>query len=376
MTDAEKKGQWLLRMHYRMRAASFAMVFLATSLQIVGKDYGAWAWGYLVALLLVYPQLHYYFALRAQNRIAVAMASLLLDSFLLGTFCAVVRFSDWLAFSVVLATLINNAANRGYRSTWQTLLALAMGTALASVCMGFAFAPATEPVAVMVCFVGLTLYVVTVGNIAYYRNHQLRQAREQLQLRERALMDANDRLQVSLREIELLRSDLAEQASRDPLTNLFNRRYFDIAIHREIARCEREGKPLALIIMDLDHFKKFNDHYGHGAGDDCLKAVAAAIHASAKRASDLAARYGGEEFLLLLPDTPEDEAMRMAEELRLAVEALQIAHAQSPLDCVTLSMGVAVSSTRARYHADQLLRMADRALYVAKEAGRNNAQLA
>lgn len=376
MADAEKKGQWLLRTHYRMRAASFAMVFAATSFQILGKDYGAWAWSYLVALLLVYPQVQYRIAQQTQDRIAVAMASLLLDSFLLGTFCAVVRFSDWLSFSVVLATLINNAANRGSRSTWQTLLALACGAATASACIGFPFSPATDAVTVLICIVGLTVYVLAVGNIAYYRNYQLRVAREQLRLRERALVDANERLQHSLHEIELLRSDLAEQASRDPLTNLFNRRYFDIAFQREIARCEREGKPLALIIMDLDHFKKYNDHYGHGAGDACLKAIAAAIQSSAKRASDLAARYGGEEFLLLLPDTDADQALRMAEELRQTVEVLQIPHETSSLGHVTLSLGIAVSHTLRRPDAAQLLEEADKALYAAKEAGRNQAVVA
>jgi len=214
-----------------------------------------------------------------------------------------------------------------------------------------------------------------VGNIAYLRNYQLRVAREQLRLRERALIDSNERLQVSLHEIEVLRSDLAVQASRDPLTNLFNRRYFDMAIQREIARCEREGKPLALIIMDLDHFKMFNDHYGHGAGDGCLKAVAGAIQASAKRGSDLAARYGGEEFLLLLPDLNEQDAMHMADELRTTVQSMKIPHAQSSFGIVTLSLGVAVSRVDGRLDAEQLMIHADRALYAAKDAGRNRALL-
>ena len=110
MADVNKKGLWLLRMHYRMRTASFAMVFAATCFQLYGKGFSPLVWAYLVALLLVYPQLQFLYAQRAANRINVAMGSLLLDSFLLGTFCVVVRFSDWLSFSVVLATLMTPLA--------------------------------------------------------------------------------------------------------------------------------------------------------------------------------------------------------------------------------------------------------------------------
>ncbi len=376
MVDADKKGLWLLRMHYRMRVASFAVLFAATCVHSYGKNYGTGAWAYLITLLLFYPQALYWLALRARDRIATAMRSLLLDSLLLGAFCATVRFGDWLTFSVVLAALINNTANRGWRSTWETLVALLVGAACGFVLGGYRFEPFTAWDTMAFCVVGLTAYVLEVSFIAFYRNAQLRIAREQLKLRERALVDANDRLQLSLQEIEVLRKDLSEQASRDPLTNLYNRRYLAVALPREMLRCQREAKPVAVIIMDLDHFKKFNDQYGHAAGDACLQAVSGAIQACAKRASDLAARYGGEEFLLLLPDTDEDEALRMAEGLRRAVQALQIAHAQSSFGHVTLSLGVAVSRPTVATDAEQLLRSADLALYAAKEAGRNTVHLA
>jgi diguanylate cyclase (GGDEF)-like protein len=376
MNDAEHKGLWLLRVHYRMRTAAFAMVFVASIFQLYGQDYAGAAWAYVTALLLVYPQLMHWVALRTGDHIRTAIRLLLVDSLLLGIFCAAVRFSDWLTFSVVLAALINHVANRGWKKCWETLLALATGAALGSVLSGFAFAPRTEWLSVILCALGLTAYVLVVSNIAFYRNAQLRTAREQLRLRERALIDANERLQTSLQEIEVLRKDLAVQASRDPLTNLYNRRHLAAALPREMQRCQREAKPVAVIIMDLDHFKRYNDHYGHAAGDACLKAVAQTIQASAKRASDLAARYGGEEFLLLLPDTDEAEALRMADALGSAVAALDIAHAQSSWGRVTLSLGVAV--TRPTYHsdADELLRHADQALYAAKEAGRNRSLLA
>jgi diguanylate cyclase (GGDEF)-like protein len=376
MSDTDPKGLWLVRTHYRMRTGAFAMVFIATCFHITGKDYGAWAWSYLVALLLCYPQLMYWLALRSSARVNTALQLLLLDSLLLGGFCATVRFSDWLSFSVGLATLINSAANRGMKSTWETLLALTGGAGIGYVVGGFQFSPHTAWVTVVVCIVGLTAYVLEVGNIAYYRNAQLRVTRGQLRLRERALVDANERLQQSLHENDVLRKDLAVQASRDPLTNLYNRRFLDAALPREILRCEREGKPLALIIMDLDHFKLYNDHYGHAAGDACLKSVCQCIQASAKRASDMAARFGGEEFVLLLPDTHAEDAQAMAEALRLAVETLDLAHQQSSFGRVTLSLGLAISQPSARVNAEQLVRHADLALYAAKAAGRNRSHLA
>jgi len=374
--ETETRGLWLLRMHYRMRTASFAMVFAASCLHLHGQGYAAWTWAYLASLLLLYPQLLHWMALRTPVPATTALRALLLDSFLLGTFCAVVRFADWLSFSVVLATLINNAANRGMKDSWQTLLALLLGAALGAAVCGFGFAPHTEWPTVLVCILGLTAYVLEVGHIAYLRNAQLRATRAQLRLRERALVDANARLQKSLEENDALRRDLAEQASRDPLTNLYNRRYLAGALPREMQRCERESKPLALVIMDLDHFKHYNDHYGHAAGDACLKAVARAIQASAKRSGDLAARFGGEEFVLLLPDTDASQALAVAEALRQSVAAMALPHAKSPLGRVTLSLGVAVSLPQARLGAEALLHSADTALYAVKKAGRNGSQLA
>ena len=376
MADVNKKGLWLLRMHYRMRTASFAMVFAATCFQLYGKGFSPWVWAYLVALLLVYPQLQYRVGLRSSDRIVFVMRSLLLDSFLLGLFCAAVYFCAWLTYAVSLATLLNNAANRGWKSTWETLLAVTAGALLGYVITGYQFSPETETITTVFCWIGLTAYVLEAGNIAYYRNAQLRVAREQLKLRERALVDSNKRLQDSLTEIEILKRDLTEQASRDPLTNLYNRRYFDVAVQREMARCEREAKPLSLILMDLDHFKMFNDHYGHAAGDTCLRVVARSIQASAKRATDLAARYGGEEFLLLLPDTDLQGAMRMAEDLRAAVQSLEVEHKQSSHGMVTLSLGVAVNKPEYLQDAQHLIRSADIALYAAKENGRNRVHLA
>ena len=218
--------------------------------------------------------------------------------------------------------------------------------------------------------------MLAVGNITFARNVQLRLIREQLRARERELLDANATLHTSLEEIEALRKGLLEQANQDGLTTLFNRRFLDSTLERELARCKREAKPLALIMLDIDHFKKYNDCYGHQAGDECLKVVAQALQASAKRPGDLAARYGGEEFSLVLPDTDGVEALRMVEELRQKIEDAAMPHLQSDRKVVTISAGLAVMAASNYASAEQLLRAADGALYYAKWGGRNRVHVA
>ena len=129
----------------------------------------------------------------------------------------------------------------------------------------------------MLCIIGLTLYLVIVANVAYTRNHQLHRMRKQLQLDEQAL-------QKQLDEINTLQRLLSDQANRDALTGLYNRRYLDSTLERELARCQREGLPLSLMLIDLDHFKRINDTYGHQAGDEVLKQLAGMLNAQARSA--------------------------------------------------------------------------------------------
>jgi diguanylate cyclase len=154
------------------------------------------------------------------------------------------------------------------------------------------------------------------GQVAFTRIQRLRMTREALQVRERELMDVNDALHKNLREIDELQEQLREQANRDPLTGLYNRRYLDSTLERELARCKRDGNSLALILIDIDHFKQVNDTYGHQAGDEILLRLAALL-AGMARAGDVACRYGGEEFLLLMPTMPMISARERAEALRL-----------------------------------------------------------
>lgn len=172
-------------------------------------------------------------------------------------------------------------------------------------------------------------------------------------------------------QLEDANRKLATLSITDGLTGLANRRHFDDVLRAECARATRVGQPLAVVMLDVDYFKRFNDRHGHQAGDACLIRVAQALAAGMRRAGDLTARYGGEEFSIVLPNTGADEARQIGEALRRAIEELGIAHVSADALQVTISVGIAVQSAPGAADPDALLRLADAALYQAKDAGRN-----
>jgi len=171
------------------------------------------------------------------------------------------------------------------------------------------------------------------------------------------------------REAALLREKLHEQAMHDKLTGLYNRHYVEEWFGLELRRAQRHGRPIAAIMLDIDHFKRFNDSFGHEAGDMVLREVAGALRRST-RGSDVASRYGGEEFLVLLPECPFDAALRKAEKMLEEVAKLELRHDDRQLGPVTVSLGVAAFPDHAK-ESEELLRRADEALYLAKQSGRN-----
>ena len=171
------------------------------------------------------------------------------------------------------------------------------------------------------------------------------------------------------REAALLREKLREQAMRDKLTGLYNRHYVEEWFGLELRRAQRHGRPLAAIMLDIDHFKRFNDSFGHEAGDLVLRELAGVLRRFA-RESDVACRYGGEEFLVLLPECPFDAALPRAERLREEIAKLELRYDDQPLGLVSVSLGVAAFPDHAK-ESEELLRRADEALYLAKQTGRN-----
>lgn len=174
-------------------------------------------------------------------------------------------------------------------------------------------------------------------------------------------------------QLEAANSELQQLSSTDGLTKLCNRRALDDALEHECRRCRRDQVELSMILIDIDYFKRYNDHYGHPAGDECLRRVAEALRTSVKRGGDVVARYGGEEFAVVLPNTTVEGAIIVAETLRSAVADLEIAHAGSDVAShVTLSLGVAGWIPTAD-DVSELVKAADAALYESKRGGRNRA---
>jgi two-component system cell cycle response regulator len=165
---------------------------------------------------------------------------------------------------------------------------------------------------------------------------------------------------------------LQRAALLDPLTKIANRRHFDTFLEKEWLRAIRSGEPLSLVVIDVDHFKLYNDTLGHAAGDACLRKVAAALQSHALRPTDIAARYGGEEFVLLFAETGAGTALKLAESVRAHIESLELPNPRSSTSSwVTVSVGVATIVPSQRDEMEQFFVAADQAMYAAKEAGRN-----
>lgn len=183
---------------------------------------------------------------------------------------------------------------------------------------------------------------------------------------------AEERLQESLIELERAKKQLEQLATIDSLTGIPNRRSIDETLQREWLKAMRTGEPLAVMMIDIDHFKNYNDYYGHQAGDVCLRQVAHAIRASLRRSTDYIGRYGGEEFIVLLTHSDREKAKKMAEKIFDAVRYLSLPHLASPTSkIVTISAGINVVIPIPKLSVSSLIHQADEALYQAKHEGRN-----
>ncbi len=183
-------------------------------------------------------------------------------------------------------------------------------------------------------------------------------------------------LLVLTRKLDSANRELTRLSAVDGLTGIANRRQFDEALLREWRRCLREREPLSLLMVDVDYFKQYNDGYGHQAGDECLKTVAATLRGKLRRPADIVARYGGEEFAAVLPDTAQEGAVRVAESMNSAIQQLGIPHEGSVFGSLTVSVGVATLIPLQVEGLPRLLGAADWALYEAKREGRNCVRIA
>jgi len=357
------RAHWLVRMNYSNRFFVCALLGLPLSAHLLDIDAPLWLWGLLITQFYIYPHLLYWRARSARDQLRAEMPHLLLDCAASGAWAAALGFPTWLSFVLFACNNINFVAFYGGRAGVPRLVG-AMGLGAAVVWFSglhYPLNPHTGVAATVLSMVALTLYLVAFGHTGHQR--ALAWRKSNLKLREQ------------YQKINALQARLREQAVRDPLTGLYNRRHLGEVLEPELARCRAARSSLAVLLIDLDHFKCINDTRGHAVGDMVLQNLAQLMLRHV-RAQDMVFRYGGEEFLLLLPDITLETAIQRAEALRMAFgqTPMRVSGKDAPALTVTLSCGVAAFPL----HADQgeaLISCADQALYAAKRQGRNRSQV-
>jgi diguanylate cyclase (GGDEF)-like protein len=225
---------------------------------------------------------------------------------------------------------------------------------------------------IAVCAIAVASTAISLHKTDLTRKEAMAQIRALNARLDRQEEERKQQLAQSHAELSAANKLLEQLSQHDGLTGVANRRYFDKYLEGQIAIARRHNRSVALVLCDVDVFKAYNDHYGHQAGDECLKQVAAAVQSCSRRTADIVARYGGEEFALILPETTLKGAARVAETARYAVAQLKIPHGYSPAGPhVSISGGVAATLWQGETTAQQLIAAADKMLYEAKRLGRN-----
>lgn len=342
------------------------MVLLTIGAHMFTGPVHSFLWIALLVTFLGWPVAAYRLARPSASPWQAELWNLRVDALIYGAWASAVGFPLWIAFVLFVAATVNLTAFKGIKGMVQGVGLYLLGALPVQLALGGSYRPHTQDHVTALAIICVLTYLLTVAQEAYLRSLRMHETSAKARASEEALahqLAENRKLQLALRE----------EANRDPMTGLFNRRYLEPTFDRELARCIREKRPIALLILDVDHFKQVNDTYGHPAGDEVLKKLAALL-TTGSRAEDIPCRLGGEEFLVVMPKMPLATALERAEAWRTAFAAAPVQTGAGPV-AATISLGVASFPE----HGDsptELLEAADAALYRAKKAGRNRVELA
>ena len=366
--DLESTHHWVAVNSYRVRIAAFALVGIPIALHVLPRSPGTFFWTVFLLQFALYPHLVQWRTRRCMRPEKAELDNLVVDAVLSGAWAAGLGFPLWISVALFLATLLNHTIMRGLPGILICLLALLGGALASTTTIAFRVSTDTDGLVTLASIVGLAIYLSLMGVEFYTYIRRLHEVQEALAVQKHVLEDSNVALHEQITKIHDLQEKLRDQANRDSLTDLFNRRYLEGTLEREMARCKREGTPISMLLLDIDHFKVVNDTYGHQAGDEVLRVLARILQDSA-RVEDIICRYGGEEFLLVLPKMPLEIARARGEQLLRLFADTSVTFGDHRIT-VTTSIGVAGTPPHSP-SAETLIRCADEALYLAKQNGRN-----
>jgi diguanylate cyclase (GGDEF)-like protein len=366
--DFETTHDWVAVNSYRVRVAAFALVGIPIALHILPRSPGALFWVVFLLQFVVYPHLMQWHTRRCAQPEKAELDNLIVDAVVSGAWAAGLGFPLWISVALFLATLLNHTIMRGLSGILICPLALLSGALASTTVIAFRLSTDTDGLVTLSSIIGLAIYLSLMGVEFFTYIRRLQDVQGAVASQKQILEDANAALHEQISKIHDLQEKLREQANRDSLTGLFNRRYLEGTLEREMARCKREGTPITMLLLDIDHFKLINDTYGHQAGDEVLRVFGRLLQESA-RTEDIVCRYGGEEFLLVLPKMPLDIARERGERLLKLFDGTTISFGDLRIH-VTTSIGIAGAPLHSE-SAEGLIRCADEALYLAKHRGRN-----
>lgn len=368
MSANVRPHRWAVASGYRVRIAAFVLIGAPIGLQLYSQGHGAGLWALFVLQFLAYPHVLHWLTRKAWVRGWTEFNNMLVDSVLCGAWAAGLGFPLWISVVLFVANLLNHTITRGISGVLTCSATFVSGMLASTAVIAFHVSTDTGGLVTLASIIGLAVYLSLIGVEFFAYVDQLHKVQDTLDSQKQTLENANAMLHAQIGKINDLQEKLHDQANRDSLTGLFNRRYLEGTLERELARCKREAVPLSMLMIDIDHFKSVNDSHGHQAGDEVLRVFSLLLLENA-RAEDIVCRYGGEEFLLVLPKMPLDIARDRAAQLLKLFQEQVVSFGDLRLQ-TTISMGIAATPEHADT-ADELIRCADDALYQAKRTGRN-----
>jgi diguanylate cyclase (GGDEF)-like protein len=367
-SDGTKTYHWVLANSYRVRVAAFLLAGVPIGLHMWPWKHGLLLWSMFVLQFLAYPHAVQWLTRRTPGPVATERNNLIIDSAIFGAWAAGLGFPLWISVALFLATLLSHTITRGLAGVVICFIAVSSGALASTTVIAFHVSTDTAGLVTLASIVGLAIYMSLMGIEFFTYIRQLHEVKSAVDKQKSTLEEANAALHSQIDKIHDLQEKLREQANRDSLTGLFNRRYLEGTLERELARGRREAAPLTMLLLDIDHFKLVNDTYGHQAGDQVLRAFGGLL-AEHARTEDIVCRYGGEEFLMVMPKMPLAIARERAAALLKLVQGQTVSFGELRIR-ITTSIGIAAVPEHSDT-AEGLIRCADEALYLAKRNGRN-----